>query len=79
MTARLGTKLLEALMSKPDKIKLHQQIETKVKAAVAQALERHRRLGEPVAIWQEGKVVVLSAEEIPQTPQDNQSEGESHA
>jgi len=66
-------------MNKPDRQKLHQQIETKVKAAVSQALERHRKLGEPVAIWQEGEVVVLSAQEIPQIQQDNQAEEGNHA
>lgn len=65
-------------MSEQDKKKLHQQIDAEVKAAVAQALERHRKLGEPIAIWQEGKVVVLSADEIPQIPQESQSERGSH-
>ncbi|MBW4580238.1 MAG: hypothetical protein KME42_11785 [Tildeniella nuda ZEHNDER 1965/U140] len=31
------------------------------KAAIAQAIERHRKLGESIAIWQDGKVVFLTA------------------
>lgn len=34
-------------------------------SAIAQALERHRKLGESTAIWQDGKVVVLEADQIP--------------
>jgi hypothetical protein len=43
----------------------HQQIQAGVKAAIAQALERHRRLGESIAVWQDGGVVVLTADQIP--------------
>lgn len=35
------------------------------KSAVAQALERHRRLGESIAAWQDGKAVILEADQIP--------------
>ena len=34
-------------------------------AAVREAVWRHKRLGTPVAIWREGRVVWLSADEIP--------------
>jgi hypothetical protein len=33
--------------------------------AVREALLRHKRLGNPVAVWQEGRVVWLAPEEIP--------------
>lgn len=36
-----------------------------IKVAIAQALERHRCLGESIAVWQDGKVVVLEAHQIP--------------
>lgn len=36
-----------------------------VKVAIAQAIERHRCLGESIAVWQNGKVVVLAAQQIP--------------
>jgi transcriptional antiterminator Rof (Rho-off) len=44
---------------------LHQKIEQGVKVAVAQALERHRKLGESIAVWRDGQVVTLSADQIP--------------
>jgi hypothetical protein len=43
----------------------HQKIQVGVKAAIAKAIERHRKLGESIAVWQDGKVVVLSADQIP--------------
>lgn len=52
---------------------LHQKIDAGVKIAIAKALDRHRKLGESVSVWQNGKVVTLTAEEIPQLPADNQS------
>ena len=33
--------------------------------AVREALRRHKRLGNPVAVWREGRVVWLRPEEIP--------------
>lgn len=60
-------------MNKPITDKLSSQIDTGVKLAIAKALEKHRKLGESISIWQDGKVVTLTAEEIPQPPADNQS------
>ncbi len=37
--------------------------------AVWEAVIRHKKLGESVAVWQDGRVVVLSAEDIP-IPED---------
>jgi hypothetical protein len=34
-------------------------------AAVREALLRHKRLGNPVAVWQDGHVVWLQPDEIP--------------
>ena len=36
-----------------------------LRRAVREALERHRRLGNPVCVWRDGKVVWLSPEELP--------------
>jgi hypothetical protein len=36
-----------------------------VKLAIAKAIERHRKLGESISIWQDGQVVTLTAEQIP--------------
>lgn len=44
---------------------LSSQINDAVKAAIAQAIERHRLLGESIAVWRDGKVVVLQANQIP--------------
>jgi hypothetical protein len=60
-------------MNKPIPDKLSSQIDTGVKLAIAKALEKHRKLGESISIWQDGKVVTLTAEEIPKISSDNQS------
>jgi hypothetical protein len=44
---------------------LYQKIAEGSKVAVAEAIERHRRLGESIAVWQDGKVVILEADQIP--------------
>ena len=50
---------------KKDSEKLSIQIDRGVKKAIADAIERHRKLGESISIWQDGKVVTLTAEQIP--------------
>lgn len=50
--------------SKPRQL-LSTKINAGVKAAVAAAIERHRKLGESIAVWQDGKVVILTADRIP--------------
>ena len=50
--------------SEPRKL-LSTKINAGVKAAVAAAIERHRKLGESIAVWQDGKVVILTADRIP--------------
>ena len=52
-------------MNEQQMIALHKKIDAGVKAAVAAAIERHRKLGESIAIWQDGKVVILTADRIP--------------
>jgi hypothetical protein len=44
---------------------LYQKIAEGSKVAIAEAIERHRRLGESIAVWQDGKVVILEADQIP--------------
>ncbi len=44
---------------------LSSKIHDGVKLAIAQAIERHRKLGESIAVWREGKVITLSADQIP--------------
>ena len=45
---------------------LRQKIDAGLKAAVALALEEHRRAGRSVVIWKDGKVTTLTPEEIGQ-------------
>ena len=41
------------------------RIERALRAAVRDALQRHKRDGDPVAVWRDGRVVWLPADEIP--------------
>jgi hypothetical protein len=50
--------------SKPRQL-LSTKINAGLKSAVAAAIERHRKLGESIAVWQDGKVVILTADRIP--------------
>jgi 20S proteasome alpha/beta subunit len=52
-------------MSEINPVASYEKITEVAKSAIAQAIERHRKLGESIAIWQEGKVVILSADQIP--------------
>jgi len=45
--------------------RLHNRVTRGVEAAIEKALDRHRRLGEPIAVWQAGKIVTLQAQQIP--------------
>jgi hypothetical protein len=55
----------------PDALPMSRQIEAAMQRAVRQALRRHKLLGESVAVSDEqGKVVILSPEEIPDFPED---------
>lgn len=58
-------------MNKPISDKLSSQIDVGVKLAIAKAIERHRKLGESISIWQDGKVVTLTADQIPPLKSDN--------
>lgn len=63
-------------MSKPQ-IDLEQilsddsKIEMAVRRAVREAITRHKRAGNPIAVWRGGKVVWLSPEEIPDAPEES--------
>jgi len=52
-------------MKEEEMIALHNKIDSGVKAAIAAAIEKHRKLGESIAVWQDGKVVILTADRIP--------------
>ncbi|MBW4444690.1 MAG: hypothetical protein KME10_26500 [Plectolyngbya sp. WJT66-NPBG17] len=55
-------------MSNDESKNRREQILKGVKAGVAQALARHQRLGQSIAVWQDGKVVILRADQIPLPP-----------
>ena len=42
-----------------------ERIERALRTAVRDALQRHKRDGDPVAVWREGRVVWLPPDEIP--------------
>jgi len=42
-----------------------EEVERVLGRAVRQALQMHKRAGNPVAGWRDGKVVIIPAEEIP--------------
>ena len=46
-----------------------QAIERILQAAVRETLSMHKRLGNPIAIWKDGKVVIVPAEEIVISPE----------
>jgi hypothetical protein len=51
-------------MTEEEMKKLHGKIDAGVKAAIAAAIERHRKLGQSISIMREGKVVTLTSDEI---------------
>ncbi len=52
---------------------LSSQINEAVQAAVTRVIERHRKLGESIAIWRDGKVVILTADQIPQIQTEHEN------
>ena len=42
------------------------KVEAALRAAVRHALAQHKRAGNPVAVWRDGKVVWLSPDAIPE-------------
>jgi len=44
---------------------LDEKVDRAMKEAVAEAIETHRRLGQPIAILRDGQVVWIPASEIP--------------
>ncbi|WP_009631201.1 hypothetical protein [Synechocystis sp. PCC 7509] len=64
-------------MNEPYLTKLHQKIDADVKLAIAEAIEKHRKLGQSISIWQDGKVVTLTADQIPPLEPDKSQIQES--
>ena len=57
-------------MSKAKKVSVPspevREVERKINAAIHEALLDHHRAGNPVAIWQDGKVVIVPPGKIPE-------------
>jgi hypothetical protein len=51
-------------MKKPSTASLTQKALQALREAVAQAAEEHRRRGIPLAVWRDGRAVVVSADEL---------------
>jgi len=45
-----------------------EKVDAGVKAGAALALDEHRRMGRSIAIWRDGKIVILTGDEIPVLP-----------
>ncbi|MBD2498259.1 hypothetical protein [Nostoc sp. FACHB-280] len=52
-------------MVKPELELLSSKIDAGVKAAIASAIERHRKLGQSISIMRDEKVITLTADQIP--------------
>jgi hypothetical protein len=63
-------------MSKPSKdvlrLPLEKRAEIAFKVAVAKAIDEHARLGLPIYVWREGKVVELSPKDVLELPKSTQ-------
>jgi hypothetical protein len=52
-------------MNEPVPNKLSEQIDAGVRAAIAEALDRHRRLGESISVFKDGQIVTITVDRIP--------------
>jgi hypothetical protein len=52
-----------------------ERIERALRAAVRDALQRHKRDGDPVAVWREGRVVWLPPDQIPIAEESSETSG----
>lgn len=51
-------------MNDIEKEELGDRIDAGIKAAIAEALERHKRLGQSIVVSRDGKIILLQPEEI---------------
>ncbi len=58
----------------PSFVDFGKDIEKALRRAVRQALLMHKRLGNPVAAWKDGEVVIIPPEEIVIPPDDSEKE-----
>lgn len=48
------------------------EIDDALALGVQAALRRHKLLGESIAVWQDGKAVILTADQIPDSPPEGE-------
>lgn len=53
-----------------EKFRLGYPITRALERAYRYAMWRHKRLGQPVVSWRDGKVVIIPPEEIPDFPEE---------
>lgn len=51
------------------------EVTRRARQAVRDALREHKRAGNPIAIWRDGKVVILPPEEIPDDEESSSGKG----
>ena len=73
MNPQSGTKSPLDCKQQSTLTELQQKIDAGVKMAIAKAIEKHRKLGESISIWEDGKVITLTADQIPPLKLDNNS------
>lgn len=49
----------------PDRFTRDDQVDSAIRKAAKNALAEHKRSGNPIAIWKDGKVVEVPADQIP--------------
>ena len=59
---------------KEEKFDILKRMEIGVKRGVALALDRHKKLGYSIAVWRDGKVVIVPPEKIKVPPYPDDSE-----
>jgi len=58
----------------PSFVDFGKDVEKALQRAVRQALLMHKRIGNPIAIWRDGRVVIIPPEEIVIPPDDSETE-----
>ncbi len=58
----------------PSFVDFGKDVERALQRAVRHALLMHKRIGNPIAIWRDGRVVIIPPEEIDIPPDDSETE-----
>lgn len=55
----------------------HEEMDRSIQDTVQEALRRHKEMGNSIAVWRDGRVIIVPAEEIVLS-QETQQEAEIH-